>query len=242
MFGYYNVSDLYVGIIGVSSVVRNYKPGYDNWIVDRKPDKPYVIFKRKEEHFTLDSINYGIDLLTNKKYFLFCDNSIYYREQNLNKFVIGKIIPIEQFIQENKKKISKREIIELYQKLNKIEDENKKNEEEVKDESKETEEVKDNILNLILKTNDKVKLMDIGEDSKKRIVDKLSELGEYYVRRMLEVNNSSGLTLNNSEYDIQLECIKRLVEIENQIEDENLEIKSNLTKQLTAFKKNLSQG
>lgn len=162
-------------------------------------------------------------------------------EKNLNKIVIGKVIPIEQFMDDYKKKISKREIVELYQKLNKIEDKNKKNEEEVKDESKETEEVKDNILRLILKTNDKVKLMDIDDDSKKMIIDRLSELGEYYVRRMLEVNNSSGLTLNNSEYDIQLECIKRLVEIENEIESENLEIKNNLTRQLTDFKNNLSE-
>ena len=150
---------------------------------------------------------------------------------SLSGYAIFKYFPIEQFIQENKRKISKSEIFALYDKLN-----NRK-----QDDEKETnrEEVKDNILNLIIETNNRVKKMELDEDTKKKITEQLSELGEYYVNRMSEVSNASGLSLDSSEYLIQLECVKRLVEIESEIEDRDLVRQSNLKRQLVAFKKNL---
>lgn len=51
MFGLYNVSDLYVGIIGVSSVYKNYEPGRDLHKVDYDmKNKPYIIFRKEEEY------------------------------------------------------------------------------------------------------------------------------------------------------------------------------------------------
>ena len=235
----YNIDNLYVGILGSVSIGENEK-GLDCLNIDSsKVNKPFIIFIKDKEKIK-DYHDYGfqkemflgIDVITKKKYLLWENNNYkVLRVNSLSGYAIFKYFPIEQFIQENKRKISKSEIFALYDKLN-----NRK-----QDDDKETnrEEVKDNILNLIIETNNRVKKMELDEDMKEKITERLSELGEYYVNRMSEVSNSSELSLDSSEYLIQLECVKRLVEIESEIEDKNLVRQSNLKRQLVAFKKNL---
>lgn len=235
----YNIDNLYVGMLGSVSIGENEK-GLDCLNIDSsKVNKPFIIFIKDKEKIK-DYHDYGfqkemflgIDVITKKKYLLWENNNYKVLHVNsLSGYAIFKYFPIEQFIQENKRKISKSEIFALYDKLN-----NRK-----QDDEKETnrEEVKDNILNLIIETNNRVKKMELDEDTKKKITEQLSELGEYYVNRMSEISNSSGLSLDNSEYLIQLECVKRLVEIESEIEDKDLVRQSNLKRQLVAFKKNL---
>ena len=235
----YNIDNLYVGMLGSVSIGENEK-GLDCLNIDSsKVNKPFIIFIKDKEKIK-DYHDYGfqkemflgIDVITKKKYLLWENNNYKVLHVNsLSGYAIFKYFPIEQFIQENKRKISKSEIFALYDKLN-----NRK-----QDDEKETnrEEVKDNILNLIIETNNRVKKMELDEDMKEKITEQLSELGEYYVNRMSEVSNSSELSLDSSEYLIQLECVKRLVEIESEIEDKDLVRQSNLKRQLVAFKKNL---
>lgn len=231
----YNVDNLYVGVLGSVSKTKNEKGNDCLHIGKDKVNKPFIIFmKGKEEvryYYNYDNqreMFLGIDVITKKKY-LFWENNNYkvLHANSLGGYVIFKYYPIEQFIQGNKSKISKSEILALYEKLN-----NKKQDDE-------RGEIEDNILNLIIKTNNRVKKMELDEDTKKKITGQLSELGEYYVNRMSEVSKSSGLSLDSSEYCIQLECVKRLVEIESEIEDKNLVRQSNLKRQLIAFKKKL---
>ena len=235
----YNIDNLYVGILGSVSIGEN-ENGLDCLNIDSsKVNKPFIIFIKDKEKIK-DYHDYGfqkemflgIDVITKKKYLLWENNNYKVLHANsLSGYAIFKHFPIEQFIQENKRKISKSEIFALYDKLN-----NRKQDDE---KEKNREEVKDNILNLIIETNNRVKKMELDEDTKKKITEQLSELGEYYVNRMSEVSNSSELSLDSSEYLIQLECVKRLVEIESEIEDKDLVRQSNLKRQLVAFKKNL---
>lgn len=235
----YNIDNLNVGILGNVSIGKNDK-GLDCLNIDSsKVNRPFIIFMKGKEKIK-DYYDYdfqkemflGIDVITEKKYLLWKSNNYKIMYANsLGGYAIFKHFPIEQFLQGNKRKISKSEILALYEKLNNMK----------QDDEKETnrEEVKDNILNLIIETNNRVKKMELDEDTKKKITEQLSELGEYYVNRMSEISNSSGLSLDNSEYLIQLECVKRLVEIESEIEDRDLVRQSNLKRQLVAFKKNL---
>ena len=110
----------------------------------------------------------------------------------------------------------------------------------MKDESQK-EPITDNILNLILKTNEKIKNMPIAADIKSQIVNELSDLGQYYVSRMIEIKKaeSDTLTLENTEYMVQLECIKKLVDIEGRIDLKSLAEIHTLSKELETFKHNL---
>lgn len=232
----YNVGKLYVGKIG--KVSQN-KENKDLQISQEGIARPFIIFakaKEKLEHSYDRDYGYqeylfwGVDVLTKKKYFLWSENRYQtLRNHCLSGCAIQTYWPLEQCMRARKSKISKKELLTLYDCYNS----QKQNED--------SKEVNDNILNLIIKTSEKVKDMDIDEDIKWEIVGELSELGEYYVNEMLQISNSD-LTLDNTAYAIQLECVKKLVEIERRVEDKNWIEQNSLKRQLTTFKKKLGTG
>ena len=119
-----------------------------------------------------------------------------------------------------------------------IENNNKPKEE---NNSKDNDKVTDNILNLILETNKKVQEMELSDEDKENITLELEILGEEYVNKMIELRENKNILMVDNEYSIQMEFIKRLVEIENQIEDKEIKEIGSLKRELRLFKKNLGE-
>lgn len=101
--------------------------------------------------------------------------------------------------------------------------------------------VTDNILNLILETNKKVQEMKLCDGDKESIIRKIVVLGEEYVNKMIGIRESKDMLIMGSEYGIQMEIIKSLVEIESQIEDKNMREIGSLKRELKIFKKDLDE-
>lgn len=101
--------------------------------------------------------------------------------------------------------------------------------------------VTDNILNLILETNKKVQKMKLCDGDKEIIIRKIVALGEEYVNKMIGIRESKDMLIMGSEYGIQMEIIKSLVEIESQIEDKNMREIGSLKRELKIFKKDLDE-
>ena len=58
---------------------------------------------------------------------------------------------------------------------------------------------------------------------------------------MIELRENKNILMVDNEYSIQMEFIKRLVEIENQIEDKEIKEIGSLKRELRLFKKNLGE-
>ena len=101
--------------------------------------------------------------------------------------------------------------------------------------------VTDNILNLILETNKKVQEMKLCDGDKESIIRKIVPLGEEYVNKMIGIRESKDMLIMGSEYGIQMEIIKSLVEIESQMEDKNMREIGSLKRELKIFKKNFDE-
>lgn len=225
----YNTKDLYIGAVGLI-----YKKDKDSFSLKLSNIK--IIYSKKiiniyySDIFRDDYVSIGIDIMSKTEYYLWNELAYNGAKKYNGTYVIGISIPLSHFI--NKPKVSKKELLELYQKLNE-----KTN--IVKDEPQK-EPITDNILNLILKTNEKIKNMPIAADIKSQIVNELSDLGQYYVSRMIEIKKAEidTLTLENTEYMVQLECIKKLVDIEGRIDLKSLAEIHALSKELETFKHN----
>ena len=143
-------------------------------------------------------------------------------------------IPIETFIQEPKRWITKSELLKLYRDSN-----TSKQEENIKKEL--SEPITDNLLKMILETNNLVKNTQLEESFKNFIIQELEQLAEYYVTSLTKLNKSNipMLSLENNEYQICMECIKRLVEIDCELKNPNHTKNYSLKKQLSQVKKEL---
>lgn len=233
----YKTKELYVGLLG-------YVSKEDEDKITANPDEvsnKYIIFERvsqkldNDRRYELrqDFINYGIDIITGKKYLLWNGNGTFALFKcSLSGYAICKYFPIEQVLTKPKENISGKELRELYASLNKPKEEH---------DSDRDEKVTDNILNLILETNKKVQKMELSDGDKESIIRKLVALGEEYVNKMIEIRESKDMLMMGSEYSIQMEIIKRLVEIESQIEDKNMREIGSLKRELKIFKRNLDE-
>ena len=233
----YKTKELYVGLLGYVSMKDEDK-------ITADPDKvsnKYIIFERVSQKLDIDRryelrqdfINYGIDIITGKKYLLLNGNEYTaLLKCSLFGYVICKYFPIEQVLTKQKETISGKGIRKLCVSLNKTKEEN---------DSKNYDKITDNILNLILETNKKVQEMKLSDEDKENITKELVVLGEEYVNKMIELRESKDILMVGSEYSIQMEIIKRLVEIENQIEDKDMREIGSLKRELKIFKKNLDE-
>lgn len=233
----YKTEELYVGELGYVS-----RKDKDNIKIDpSKVNNRFIIFRHVSLKLDTDRryelhqnfINYGIDIITGKKYLLWSGNEYTALVKCcLSGYAICKYFPIEQVLTKPKENISGREIHKLYVSLNKPKEENN---------SKDNDKVTDNILNLILETNKKVQEMELSDEDKENITLELEILGEEYVNKMIELRENKNILMVDNEYSIQMEFIKRLVEIENQIEDKEIREVGSLKRELKLFKKNLSE-
>ena len=214
----YKTEELYVGELGYVS-----RKDKNNIKIDpSKVNNRFIIFKHvslkldtdRRYEFHQNFINYGIDIVTGKKYLLWSGNEYTALVKCcLSGYAICKYFPIEQV-------------------LTKPKEENN---------SKDNDKVTDNILNLILETNKKVQEMELSDEDKENITLELEILGEEYVNKMIELRENKNILMVDNEYSIQMEFIKRLVEIENQIEDKEIKEIGSLKRELRLFKKNLGE-
>lgn len=83
--------------------------------------------------------------------------------------------------------------------------------------------------------------MKLCDGDKESIIRKIVALGEEYVNKMIGIRESKDMLIMGSEYGIQMENIKSLVEIESQIEDKNMREIGSLKRELKIFKKDLDE-
>lgn len=83
--------------------------------------------------------------------------------------------------------------------------------------------------------------MKLCDGDKESIIRKIVALGEEYVNKMIGIRESKDMLIMGSEYGIQMEIIKSLVEIESQIEDKNMREIGSLKRELKIFKKDLDE-
>ena len=83
--------------------------------------------------------------------------------------------------------------------------------------------------------------MKLCDGDKESIIRKIVALGEEYVNKMIGIRESKDMLMMGSEYGIQMEIIKSLVEIESQIEDKNMREIGSLKRELKIFKKDLDE-
>lgn len=80
--------------------------------------------------------------------------------------------------------------------------------------------VKDRVLKLVIETKDNVEKLNIDCENKKKAIEKLEYLSQEYFDKMKEFKNNcilSNLTLTlESEYTIQYEYIKKIIDIESE--------------------------
>lgn len=128
----------------------------------------YIIFERVSQKLDADRryelrqdfINYGIDIITGKKYLLWNGNgTTVLFKCSLSGYAICKYFPIEQVFTKPKEE----------------------------HDSDMDGKVTDNILNLILETNKKVQEMKLCDGDKESIIRKIVALGEEYVNKMIGI-------------------------------------------------------
>ena len=88
--------------------------------------------------------------------------------------------------------------------------------------------VNDRLLNLVVDVQSEIDNLNIDKKIKKETLEKLKNLSQDYVKRIINFNNninsSNGKLILDSKYDIQNEYIKKVINL--QIELENMENKS----------------
>lgn len=201
------IDNLYIGY--VATLYKNGK----NYVCDSKNTK--LIAFLKEDHLYHNS--QATDVITGVKYYYF------YRYIGLNELIGSEVIyhyvPLENYLS-NKEKIrgmiTKERVIEL---LN-----------EIAHPKKEIE-IEDPILKLILSTSSKVKNMSLEEKDKKYLYNLLSDLGKYYISKLIEIKQETDeikLEQIDPTASLRLDVINRLNMIENEIKKSAISGKLNL--------------
>lgn len=221
---YYRTDNLYVGLLGNVTSINN-----DKQMTIESIDK-YIIYTKLYYYYG----DMAKDIFTGKVYY-FWDGNIS-TSKTIEKAIGGCAIytssPIELYLDSPKKKTSKSELLTILDKLN------NQHKEEVKKDEVATQ-ITDSILTTILETSDLVKVTEISEEAKEEFVKELEQLAENYVRDMNSLGNSNNPF--KSEYQIRLNYIKALVDIEERIKSPSKIKAYNLKKQLQSFKKELNQ-
>lgn len=216
----FQVDDLYFGILGY---------------VTKKNGTLSITQVQKFLFFKKVSVGYGEaaqNIFTNNKYFFFHGNAYPWHtiEKAINSFAIFNYVPIELLLDNQKKTITEKKLLELYQELKSsiLKEKNKP----VLDQP-----VTDSILKTILDTNELVKNSFIDQRLKEEIIQDLELLGEYYVNSLIKITENTDATLN--EYGLKMECMRRLVKIEEKFKNPQVSKVHSLRKQLKQFKNEL---
>lgn len=221
MFGY-NTNNLYIGFLGI---VRE-----DDFCNCRIDKIDYVIA------FNMKKMEYGdrkaIDVITGKTYYFLKGNRFESDtiDKAINSYAINHFYPIEKYLIQPTKKIKKDALIELLNSFNHL---------EVKKENK--EEVKDNILQAIISTNEFVKQSKISEEIKQSLYSELEKMAEDYANEIIDYHKSTKTSPFKSEYEIWMKYIKLLANIELTCTDETNTKVYSLTKQLSTVREELKK-
>ena len=220
---YYRTDNLYVGLLGDVTSINN-----DKQMTIESIDK-YIIYTKLYYYYG----DMAKDIFTGKVYY-FWDGNIS-TSKTIEKAIGGCAVyttsPIELYLDFPKRKATKNELLTILDKLNNTHEEKAKEDEVATP-------ITDSILTTILETSDLVKVSEISEEAKEEFVKELEQLAENYVQDMNNLGSHDPFT---SEYQIRMNYIKALVDIEERIKSPS-EIKAySLKKQLQTFKKELNQ-
>lgn len=202
-------------------------------------ENPFVIVKEywhnSQKH--LENCN---DVFNNTLYYRFSGLShvggIYFQYQS----PLSTIFP-------TKEKITKKELIKLYNELNEL-DKEETNEQDKEDEVKndtpqnnneDDNKIEDRILKLILTTTDKINALDLSNEKRTEILTSLKTLAEYYISTLITLKSQgqNPTTLSSPITELELECKNKIAEIELSLND--VEKTENLKKQLVMVKQRL---
>ena len=223
----YEVKELYIGRLGYVTYKEN------AYYIDQVNE--IIIFKRKKLNSGVDY--YAENLFTHQPYFFFLGNRYYWDtlDKVINNYAVHQSWPLEIFLTEPKMIITEQELLNLYKKLKKVFEEPTTETNKKSDKSSE-EPLTDDILNLILKTNELAQKSKISPDRKKEIIEELNALGKNYVEAMIHLTEceNNGLTLDD-EYNIRMNYIRKLVDIEGKINDPKAVKTYSLKRQYSQF-------
>lgn len=233
----YYTKNLYIGILA-EAVISSDKTIS---VIDSSCKNPFIIFERITESvknyiYKQEELIFGADIFTNKRYLLYGSNEYTAHKMiSVGNFVIVKSIPIEQYLKIPKEKISETELLELYEEINIIvntDDTPYKDNKEATDIL-----IKDDVLKLILKANEKLLNSDLDISEKNIFNQKLTSLAKEYVEKVSKLQtNTITLTLD-TENSIFMEFVKKIVEIEFEIDNKSARNVSSLQRQFECLKK-----
>lgn len=229
----YKTENLYVGLLGIVSEIE------DDKIKITSIDK-YIIFTKESfsPSFNIYTHTYdkiAKDIFTNKEYFFFNNN--FHPERTIAQAIGGCAIlnsfPIENYFDYPKNKVSKKELLVILNNLNSPFKEVEKKEEPV-------EPITDSILKTILETSDLVNVSNIDEELKQSLIKELESLAENYIIDIENFNSKDEINPFESEYKIRMIYIKKLVELEQKVNDPKTIKVYSLKKQFNQFKKEIN--
>ena len=220
----YPVSDIYVGELGYVTKDGNH--------IKINGTEDFIIFRKVK----FDNFDYmGKDFFTNKNYF-FWDGNKYPGDtiwRAIDGYAIFFSVPIEQFLSSPKKYISKKELLDLYNELNKPKLEQPK---------AEATSITDTILKTIIETGNKLSKIAMDDAIKATFIKELEELAEYYVTEMTRKMDEQGNELSIDEYSIRMEVICTLADIELRINNPEHVRNYSLIRQLKVTKNQLREN
>lgn len=227
----FKTDNLYIGLLGVVS-----GDIYSKLTITSI--KKCIIYQKVEiNKGDYISKDYGAkDIFTDKIYYFFQGN--HYPRDTIAKaiggYAIMKSFPIEQCLDSPKKTVSESELLDIFNRINYPEKEKLKEEP--------TEPITDSILKTILETSDLVKASNIDNDYKKKLIKELEILAEDYIKDLEEFNNKNKNNSFQNVYQIRMAYIKKLVDIEERINNPKYIKSFSLKRQLNQFKKELNSN
>ncbi|MBQ8681810.1 MAG: hypothetical protein IJ509_02760 [Bacilli bacterium] len=236
----YKVQDLYVGRLGF--VTKTHKETSDTYHV--KEIEQFIIFKKEQLNLTDYQAR---DIFSNRTYYFFWGNNFIDDtiDKAVNGIAIANYLPLDQFLEIPKKYITKKELMDIHKEVNSVFTQKDISKEEKKEKNPPTEPITDAILTTILKTSDLVKTTEMDKKFKETVIKELEELGRYYVEvsiKLAQTNNPDELISLGveNEYSLRMNCMKRLVEIEEKIKNPTMAKVRSLRNQYNQFQKNLN--
>lgn len=222
----YLSENLYVGLLGFVK-----KEG-KTLTIDAN-EKRFIIFKRVKCTYW----DFGAeDIFTGKKYFFWSGNT--YNSDTMYRSVGGYAVymsyPIEKFLSQPKRHVSKNELLYLYNQINTPKLPSKeKNSEEIN--------ITDSILKTILETSTLVKKSLLSDNEKEMMIDRLDGLARYYIDEINKVNSNDNSNLSfDDEYSVRMEVIKELAQIELKLQDKGLIKRRRLALEYNQFRRELN--
>lgn len=189
----------------------------------------YIIAKQETEKN--GGYNYCIDIFNGNKYMCFSCTPYNLLKYNLEKYFVTQIHPISQCINDGSKKISKKELISLYNELNDVEEDKEKIQQE-------PNKIDDPLLTMLLKTKDKIVESNLSEKEKEEKKETLINLATEYMTLLLKYDKNTGF--NSYKYDLWKKYADKVAQIELQLFN-NKNNSNNLEEQLEEFQKILKK-